>query len=81
MTFDPAFDLSRYQRINPFTDGRYHVVTVNQRYLNCERDFACDSREEALAEAARVREDVTKCGVFDPNGRAEATAFVQTDET
>lgn len=80
MPFDPDFDLSKYQRANPITDGRYHVRRVDMTTGTYDQDLTFETEEEARAAAIEIRNLKGKAGVIiDPNGHSLGVAFIQDD--
>ena len=81
MPFDPNFDLSKYQRPNPITDGRYHVRRVDLNSGVCDQDLSFATEEEARAAAAEIRDAGGKAGVIiGPDGRSLGVHFIQTED-
>ena len=81
MPFDPNFDLSKYQRINPITDGRYRVRRVDLNSGVCDQDQSFATEEEARAAAAEIRDAGGKAGVImGPDGSPLEVYFIQTDD-
>ena len=83
MTFDPDFDLSKFQAPDrSFPDGRYHLRVVDKETGACELDLTFATEEEARAEALAIRNrDERKAAiVFAPNGKDLGVFLTQTAE-
>lgn len=79
MTFIPDFDLSMFQRLNPITDGRYHVRVLDNTHFAFLRDLSFETEEEARAAAIEVCDKENNCGVVvTPDGRIVGTFFMHT---
>jgi hypothetical protein len=83
MTFDPNFDLSKYQaRYRPFADGLYHVRVIYKDYgdLDFELTFATEEEAWAAAVAIRDRDDRKAAVILAPSGKSLGVSFIQTAE-
>jgi hypothetical protein len=79
MTFDPNFDLTKFQAQKPPSDGRFHVRVVGLDSGVLYQDLPFETEAEARAEAIKIRDAGDgKAGlVFNPNWDLIGTYFIQ----
>ena len=69
MTFIPDFDLTKYQRLNPPSDGRFHVHVKGIFSKSLYEDLSFETEEEARVAATKGRNADAGAGavVYNPD--------------